>query len=131
MHPDLYEHIAQQHREELQREAAIAQAVRLAHADDYTSRRILYHLMFDLPAPSSPLSEASLSQAIVPSRLQEHMRTALGTIGMAAFGLGSLLGGFLGTRFGLLPATLLGCIMCLTMTLPILRRSLKVLSKHV
>jgi len=133
MHPFLSQHMAQSRREELQRAAAVARTEYVAHADadKHGFRRTFYRLIFDLPVTSSTTSGAHLSQAISPCWLQQQMRTTFCTVGLGAFGIGSLLGGFLGTKFGLLPSTLLGCIVCLAITVPILRRSLKILKEHL
>ena len=127
MHPFLNQQMARLHREELQREATAAQAADLAH----TNTRAFWYLIFDLPIPTSSTNEAPLSQSITPTKLQGQMHTIMRTIGLGAFGIGSLFGSYLGTRFGLLPATLFGCIICLAISLPILRRSLKVLKNHL
>ena len=127
MHPFLNQHMARLHREELQREATAAQAADMAHANT----RAFWYLIFDLPILTYSAAEAPLSQAITSTKLQGQIRAIIRTIGLGAFGIGLLIGSFLGTRFGLLPATLLGCIICLAISLPILRRSLKVLKEHL
>src|SRR5215472_10422178 len=122
MHPFLSQHLARLHREELQREAANANATSLAHgnADSHKIRRTFYHLVFGLPVPSSPISSVGAGVVWGMEWTLVVARTTFRIIGLGAFGIGSLLGGFLGTRFGLLPPTLLGCIICLAITLPIL-----------
>ena len=127
MHPFFNQQMARLHREELQREATAAQAADLVHANT----RAFWYLIFDLPILTSSTNEAPLSQAITPTKLQGQIRAIIRTIGLGAFGIGLLIGSYLGTRFGLLPATLLGCIICLAISLPILRRSLKVLKQHL
>ena len=127
MHPFLNQQMARLHREELQREATAAQAADMVHANT----RAFWYLIFGLPILTSSPNEAPLSQAITPTKLQGQMRATTRTIGLGAFGIGLLIGSYLGTMFGLLPATLLGCIICLAISLPILRRSLKVLKEHL
>jgi apolipoprotein N-acyltransferase len=127
MHPFLNQHRARLHREELLREATAAQAADMAHANT----RAFWYFIFDLPILTYSAAEAPLSQAITSTKLQGQIRAIIRTIGLGAFGIGLLIGSFLGARFGLLPATLLGCIICLAISLPILRRSLKVLKQHL
>ncbi len=127
MHPFLNQHMTRLHREELQREATAAQAADVAH----TNTRAFWYLIFGLPVLTSSTNEVPLSQAITPTKLQSQIRAIIRTIALGAFGIGLLFGSYLGTRFGLLPATLFGCIICLAISLPILRRSLKVLKQHL
>ncbi len=127
MHPFLNQHMARLHREELQREAKAAQAAEMVQ----TNTRAFWYLIFDLPMLTSSTSEVPLSQSITPSKLQGQICAIIRAIALGAFGIGLLIGSYLGTRFGLLPATLLGCIICLAISLPILRRSLKVLKQHL
>ncbi len=127
MHPFLNQHMARLHREELQREATAAQAADMVQ----TNTRAFWYLIFDLPMLTSSTSNARLTQVITPSKLQGQICAIIRAIALGAFGIGLLIGSYLGTRFGLLPATLLGCIICLAISLPILRRSLKVLKQHL
>jgi len=119
--------MARLHREELQREAKAAQAAEMVQ----TNTRAFWYLIFDLPMLTSSTSEAHLSRSITLTKLQGQIRAIIRTIALGAFGIGLLIGSYLETRFGLLPATLLGCIICLAISLPILRRSLKVLKQHL
>ena len=131
MHPFLNQQMARLHREELQREATDAQAADMALTNTQGNAQTFWYLIFGLPVPTSSTNETRLSQTVAPSKLQAQMRAIIRTIGLGAFGIGSLIGSFLGTRFGLLPATLLGCIICLVISLPMLRRSFKVLKEHL
>ncbi len=134
MHPLLNQHIARLHREELQREAAVTHAIHRTHAnaqedaDGHQTHRLFWYQVFGLPLPTSAANQAQASLATTPAWFQGRLRATLLSVGCGAFGIGSLIGSFLGARFGLLPATLLGCIICLTISLPMLRRSLDVLN---
>ncbi len=138
MHPLLNQQMAQLYREEIQRAAAAAQIAHQAcinrqrNADNRRSQRALWRLIFGLSIPASSASQASMSHIVPSSGLQERMQAMMRMVGFAAFGAGSLIGSFLGTRFGLLPATLLSSIICLAISLPILKRSLGILKrKHL
>jgi hypothetical protein len=131
MHPFLNQHMARLHREELQREATAAQAADMVQTNTRGNAQAFWYLIFGLPVPTSSTNETRLSQSITPTKLQGQLRVIIRTIGLGAFGIGLLLGSYLETRFGLLPATLLGCIVCLVISLPILRRSFKVLKEHL
>src|SRR5215472_4176207 len=128
MHPLIYEQMAQMHRQELLREAAAARSAAQTHtraqgnSDAYWLYRGRWGLIFGLPIVSSSTNEAWL---------QNRMRATIRTVGLGAFGVGSLVGSFLGSRFGLLPAVVFSCVICLVITLPIVVRSVVTLKGHV
>ena len=136
MHPLLNQHIARLHREELQREAAVTHAIHRTYANaqedanGHQADRLFWRQIFGLPLPTSAANQAQASLATTPAWFRGRLRTTVLTVGCGAFGIGSLMGSFLGARFGLLPATLLGCIICLAISLPMLRRSLHILKEQ-
>lgn len=101
MHP-LTEHLANQRREELLRNAA---AARPSVSEDRplsiaNTRAFLVYLLFgrSLPAGKQPEPDLRLDQA--------RYRAALRMIGLLALALGVLAGSLLDSRFGLVPAVL-------------------------
>ena len=119
MHPLINQQLAQIHRQELLREAAAARSADAAYNNaqgkTYARRihRERWSLIFGLPALYSTANQASLGR---------RMRATIRVVGLGAFSAGSLAGSFIGSRFGLLPAAVLSCIICLMITLPVLAR---------
>lgn len=130
MHPFIYEQMAQMHRQELLHEAAVARSADQAYSytmtqgnsDAYWPYRGRWGLIFGLPILSSSTNEAWL---------QYRLRATIRTVGLGAFGVGSLAGSFIGSRFGLLPAVVFSCVVCLMITLPVLARLLIAIKGHV
>jgi hypothetical protein len=125
MHPLLYEYMAELHMRELQREAT---AERLAASaarqdDDHSSQGWLRYLLLGSYIPGYSDEQVDIKQEGIPSWLQRRIHTAIREVGLAALGVGFLAGGFLGTRFGLLPAVLLGGVISLVILFSIMRRS--------
>jgi len=127
MHPHFYEHLAKQHMEELQREAATmrrAYSVESATSDgDNTRTRILWYLLFGLYVPSYK----HLGQELLLDRLQERLNAVLRMICIVSLALGLLIGSLLASRFGPIPATLLSSVAFLVVSVPVLVRSIGLL----
>jgi len=124
MHPLLNEYMAELHMRELQREATTGRlAAEAGRQDDHSSRRWLRYLLLGSYTPGYSDKQVDIKQEGMPSWLQRRMHTTIREVGLAALGVGFLAGGFLGTRFGLLPAVLLGGIISLVTLLSIMRRS--------
>ncbi len=125
MHPLLNEYMAELHMRELQREATTERlaAAAVRQAGDHSSRRWLRYLLLGSYTPGYSDKQVDIKQEGMPAWLQRRMHTAIREVGLAALGVGFLAGGFLGTRFGLLPAVLLGGIISLVTLLSIMRRS--------
>ncbi len=127
MYPHFYEHLAKQHMEELQREAATmrrAYSVESATSDgDNTRTRILWYLLFDLYVPSYK----HLGQELLLDRLQERLNAVLRMICIVSLALGLLIGSLLASRFGPIPATLLSSVAFLVVSVPVLVRSIGLL----
>ena len=119
MHPFLNEQIAQMHRQELLREAVVARLAEEVYIDAEGNSgagrlaRERWGLIFGLPVLSSSINQAWL---------QRRMRSVMFTVGLGAFGVGSLVGSFLGSRLGLLPAVVFSCVVCLAIMLPMVGR---------
>jgi len=127
MYPHFYEHLAKQHMEELQREAATmrrAYSVESATSDgDNTRTRILWYLLFGLHVPSYK----RLGQELLLDRLQERLNAVLRMICIVSLALGLLIGSLLASRFGPIPATLLSSVAFLVVSVPVLVRSIGLL----
>jgi len=127
MYPHFYEHLAKQHMEELQREAATmrrAYSVESATSDgDNTRTRILWYLLFGLYVPSYK----HLGQELLLDRLQERLNAVLRMICIVSLALGLLIGSLLASRFGPIPATLLSSVAFLVVSVPVLVRSIGLL----
>jgi len=127
MYPHFYEHLAKQHMEELQREAATmrrAYSVESATSDgDNTRTRILWYLLFGLYVPAYK----HLGQELLLDRLQERLNAVLRKICIVSLALGLLIGSLLASRFGPIPATLLSSVAFLVVSVPVLVRSIGLL----
>ena len=130
MHPLLIEHMAKLHIRELQQEAAVerlaAQASR--QAGGHSSRQLLYYLLLGSYAPAYSQDQVSIKQEAIP-RQSTHSVTR--QVGLAALGIGFLSGGFLGTRFGLLPAAILSGTILLIISASIVLRSIILLKERL
>ncbi len=127
MYPHFYEHLAKQHMEELQREAAAmrrAYSVERATSDgDNTRARVLWYLLFGLHVPGYK----RLGQELLLDRLQERLNAVLRMICIVSLALGLLIGSLLASRFGPIPATLLSGVAFLVVSVPVLVRSIGLL----
>ncbi len=127
MYPHFYEHLAKQHMEELQREAATmrrAYSVESATSDgDNTRTRILWYLLFGLYVPAYK----HLGQELLLDRLQERLNAVLRKSCIVSLALGLLIGSLLASRFGPIPATLLSSVAFLVVSVPVLVRSIGLL----
>jgi len=123
MHPQLSQQLANQHREELLRDAA---ATRRFISDERLStiankRVFLLYLLIGLPLPASKQPEQDARQE------QAHYNAALRMIGLVALALGVLAGSLLDNRFGLAPAALVdGAVVAMLVGL-VLSRSIGLL----
>ncbi len=120
MHPLIDEQMAYMRRQELLHEAVMARCADLIYIkgnrDMNWPRRERWSLIFGLPVVSASINQACL---------QRRMHATIRTVSFGAFGAGSLVGSFLGSRFGLLPAVVFSCIVCSLITPPVLARLLK------
>lgn len=64
--------------------------------------------VFGLLDPIHNVNQVSLRQALTPDRLQGRMNAAFRTVYWGAWPLGNIVGGYLGTRFGLVPVIIGG-----------------------
>ncbi len=133
MHPLLNEYMAELHMRELQRQAATERlaAAAVRQTSDHSSRGWLRYLLLGSYTPGYSDKQVDIKQEGMPSWLQRRIHTAIREVGLAALGVGFLAGGFLGTRFGLLPAVLLGGMISLVTLLSIMRRSAILLKEHL
>jgi hypothetical protein len=133
MHPLLNEYMAELHMRELQREATTERlaAAAVRQSGDHSSRGWLRYLLLGSYTPGYSDKQVDIKQEGMPSWLQRRIHTAIREVGLAALGVGFLVGGFLGTRFGLLPAVLLGGIISLVTLLSIMRRSAILLKERL
>ena len=133
MHPSFTEHMSTKHMEHFQREATVMQRVNHANSNldnttgGHSFTRNLWYVLFGLHIPTS------IQKQCETYSLQEshtHLNAAIWVVGLIALGLGLLIGGLLYSNFGLLPIVLLTSIILVAVSLPILLRSVSVLSKH-
>ncbi len=133
MHPSFTEHMSTKRMEQFQREATVMQRVNRAKSspDNTTGSssltRILWYLFFGLHIPTSSQKQG---ETYPLQSFQAHLIATMWMIGCVALGLGLLIGSFINSNFGLLPIILLSSIILVAISLPILLRSVLVLSKH-
>ncbi len=133
MHPMIHEQMSMQRMEELRREATLARRANHANSDvdnktgSSAFTHALWYLLFGLhiPAPSQKRAAEYTIQGF-----QAHLNATIWMVGFVALGLGLLIGSFLFSSFGPLPIVLLASIILVTVSIPILLRSLSLLSKH-
>ena len=130
MHPLLTEHMAKLHMRELQQEAATerlaAQVSR--QAGGHSSRQLLYYLLLGSYVPGYSQDQTSIKQEAIPRQSTQGVTRQ---VGLAALGVGFLAGGFLGTRFGLLPAAMLSGTILLIISVSIVVRALVLLKERL
>ncbi len=133
MHPLFHEQIAKQRMEELQREAAAMQRMNRANSDldnktgNHSFTRVLWYLLFGLHIPTSSQNQGGMREEYALDKLQTRLNATTRVVGLVALGLGSLIGGFLNSRFGLVPIVLLSSIILVVVSFPIFVRSVSVL----
>ena len=133
MHPLIHEQMTMQHMEELRREAALAQRANHANSDivnktgSNSFTHILWYLLFGLHVPASSQKRAD---EYTMQGFQAHLNATIWMVGFVALALGLLIGGFLYSSFGPLPIVLMTSILLVAVSIPILLRSVSVLSKH-
>ena len=133
MHPSFTEHMSTKRMEQFQREATVMQLVNHANSSqDHTTgshspTRILWYVLFGLHIPTSSQKQG---EAYTLQGFQARLNATMWIVGFVALGLGLLIGGFLYSNFGLLPIVLLSSIILVAVSVPILLRSMSVLSKH-
>ena len=133
MHPSFTEHMSTKRMEQFQREAMVMQRVNHAKSspDNTTGSsslaRILWYLFFGLHIPTSNQKQG---EAYTLQNFQARLNAMIWMIGCVALGLGLLIGSFINSNFGLLPIVLLSSSILVAVSLPILLRSVLVLSKH-
>jgi hypothetical protein len=137
MHPRIHEQMANQRMEELQREAVTMQHLNRANndADNRTGSHsftpILWYLLIGLRIPTFSQKQSAIKEEYTLGKLQARLNATTRVVGLAALGLGLLIGGFLNSSFGLVPIVLLGAIALVAVSFPILMRSVWMLRKHV
>ncbi len=133
MHPSIHEQISKQRMETLQHKAAVAQLMHSAKKDldnktgNNSHIHLLWYLLYGMRI-STPNQKQGEEYSI--ARLQAHLNAIIRVVGLAALGLGLLIGGLLHSSFGLAPIVLLASIILMVVSLPILMRSASILSKH-
>lgn len=130
MHPLLNQQLGDFHRTHLLHEAEIERSSEQAYRDVqenkdvYRYRRDLWCRAFGLPMRFTSIDSTQSKQTITSIWVQRRMRATMQTVGFLAFGAGMLVGSVTGGRFGLLPAVLLACIVCLAVSIPVVGRLL-------
>jgi hypothetical protein len=133
MHPSIHEQMSKQRMEALQHEAAVAQRINHAKKDldnktgSNSLTQLLWYLLFGVRIPT-PNQKQGEEYSI--GGLQANLNAITRVVGCVALGFGLLIGGFLYSSFGLLPIVLLASIILVVVSIPILMRSVSVLSKH-
>ncbi len=138
MHPLIHEQVAKQRMEGLQREAAAIQRMNRAKNSDLDNKtgnhsftHILWYLLIGLHIPTSSQNQGRLREEYNLGKLQARLNATIRVVGLAALGLGLLIGGFLNSRFGLVPIVLLSGIILVAVSFPILMRSVWMLRKYI
>jgi MFS family permease len=80
--------------------------------------------------PIHNVNQQSLRQALTPDRLQGRMNATFRTVYWGAWPLGNLLGGFLGTRYGLVPVIIGGSVSTVLVSLGLLLTPLRRVTEH-
>ncbi len=146
MHPQIHEQMAKQRMEGLQREAAAIQRMNRANSDldnkngNHSFTHILWYLLIGQHIPASSQNPGTYPSRLVEQsgemkgegplreeynlgKLRARLNATIRVVGLVALGLGLLIGGFLNSRFGLVPIVLLSGIILLVVSFPILMRS--------
>jgi hypothetical protein len=137
MHPLLIQQLAKLHMEELQREATTTRFANSAGVSSgkgvvhrvpsrYFSHPVLWYLLLGLRMPIS-----TAQQEVTPGWLQDRLHATIRVIGLAAMGVGLLVGSFLNARLGLFPVVFLSALLCAAVSLPMLMRSVMLLKEHL
>ncbi len=133
MHPLFHEQMAKQRVEQLQREAAAMQRVNRVISDldnktgNHSFTRVLWYLLFGLHIPTSSQNQRGVREEYALDKLQTRLNATTRVVGLVALGLGFLIGGFLNSRFGLVPIVLLSSIILVVVSFPIFVRSVSML----
>ena len=133
MHPSFTEHMSTKRMEQFQREATVMQRVNHAKTNQVSTigsqpfNRSLWYVLFGFYIPTPPQKQDGVYTL---QGFQARLNATLWVVGFIALGLGLLIGSFLYSNFGLLPIVLLSSIMLVAVSLPILLRSMSLLSKH-
>ena len=153
MHPQIHEQMAKQRMEGLQREAAAIQRMTSANSDldnktgNHSFTHILWYLLIGQHIPTSSQNLGTYPSRLTAQtgemkgegppgeeynlgKLQARLNATIRVVGLAALGLGLLFGGFLNSRFGLVPIVLLSGIILMAVSFPILMRSVWILTKR-
>jgi hypothetical protein len=123
MHPLLNQQMAQNHREEIQREIRAAHLAnclcvsRRGKYDRFFSHALLWYLLLGL---REPVYTNEWEDAL--GLFEERLAVMSRVIGMAALGFGLLTGSFLSVGPGMFLAVLPGALLCAIVSLPILAR---------
>jgi hypothetical protein len=130
MHPLLNQQLEVIRRAHLLQEAEIERSSEQAYRDVqenrdvYWNRRNLWCRAFGLPNRFSSIDPVQMKQTITPVWVERRVQPTIRAVGFGAFSVGTLVGSFLGNRFGLLPSVLFACLVCLTISIPLLARLL-------
>ncbi len=90
----------------------------------------LWRLLYGLHIPTYDINQVSLRQAITSDRLRGRMNATIRTFSYGALGIGSLIGGLLGTQFGVVSTILLGGVIYFVGSLLVLTKSMITLKEH-
>jgi len=89
-----------------------------------------WRLVFGLSLPTWNVNALSLRQAVIPDHLQGRVNATLRTLGFGALAMGPLVGGALGSRIGFVPTILVGSLIYLVGSLPLLSRAVRTLKEQ-
>jgi hypothetical protein len=92
---------------------------------------ILWYLLIGLHLPTSSQNQGRLREEYVLGKLQARLNATTRVVELAALGLGLLVGGFLNSKFGLVPIVLLSGIVLVAVSFPVMMRSVWMLRKHI
>ena len=127
MHPFIQQQLARQRMEELRREAERSSYIAKVNTPTQSKihTRMLLYLLLGLRAPGEKQGD------FLPSRLQERFGATMRLVCLISLALGLLVGGFLDSRFGVIPAVVLSGVAFVVVMVPIVVRSVGVLSGYV
>ncbi len=90
----------------------------------------LWRFLFGFQLPIYNITSVSLRQVITPAYLQGRMNATMRTLSFGALGIGALLGGLLGSTFGLIPTIIVGSLLSILGSLALLERALRTLKEQ-
>lgn len=130
MYPFPTVQLADQHRQQLQHEAEMERAAH-AFTVPVANKSNLNQFWYLLLGTSFITDDAHMTDAAYADWLRRRTQALMRVIALLALGIGALLGGILDNQIGLLPTLVLGGIIALVVSLPVIARLLLVVQHHL